>query len=162
MKLSEHLDGRMAFIELKSAGAEPALGEISASLSKVCSGCGERDIRGRLIEWMKAGSPGLSDGVALPHARCEGLGGSALCLARSGEGVDFGGGPGQPVRLVAAFLSPAAGRMGHLAMLARLARILRQSGVRDRLLEADGPGGMARVFREADEAASGNGPAGLE
>jgi len=162
MKLSDHLGNRVAFIELGSAGAESALGEISSSLSKMSPGCGEPDIKGRLIDWMKAGSPGLADGVALPHARCEGLGGSVLCLARSGEGVDFGGGHSQPVRLVAAFLSPAAGRMGHLAMLARLARILRQGGVRDRLLGADGPGGMEKVFREADEAASGNGSPGLE
>lgn len=156
MRLREQIGGRIVFLDLASSRPDQALREISALLSPVCAGHPEADVDRQLLSWYEGGSPGVARGVAIPHARCAGISGSALCLARSGSGIDFGGGQDRPVRLVAALLSPAGEHSKHLAVLARIVRLLRKDAVVERLLGARGPDGMARVLEEEDEAAASN------
>jgi mannitol/fructose-specific phosphotransferase system IIA component (Ntr-type) len=156
MRLREQTGGRIVFLDLSSGRPEEVLKEISSRLTPVCAGHSGADVDRQLLSWYTAGSPGVARGVAIPHARCAGLSGSALCIARSGAGIDFGGGHDRPVRLVAALLSPAGDHSRHLAVLARVVRILRKDAVVEKLLCAPGTEGMARVLEEEDEAAANN------
>ena len=153
MRLKDQLGDRMVFIDLHARDAAGAIREIADALEPVCrSACA--DLNGRLSAWLAAGRPGVAKGVALPHARCEGIEGNALCLARSNAGIDFGAGYGDPVWLVAAILSPTGDPGRHLTVIARLARLLREETVRARLLRSPDPRDMARVLNDADEVAA--------
>jgi PTS system fructose-specific IIA component len=156
MRLKEQLGGRMVFVDLRSADPDGAFREIADSLVPVCRerSCGE--LYGQLKGWLEAGRPGLARGVALPHARCAGISGNALCLARSAAGIDFGGANEGPVTIIAAVLTPAGEHARHLTVLARLARLLRESLLRKKILDSPGPEAMARALEEADEAAAVN------
>jgi mannitol/fructose-specific phosphotransferase system IIA component (Ntr-type) len=64
--------------------------------------------------------------------------------------VDFAAPDGKPVDLVFLLLSPTEVPAMHLAVLARLSRILRAPGVADRIREAGGPESVAEALREAE------------
>jgi mannitol/fructose-specific phosphotransferase system IIA component (Ntr-type) len=85
-------------------------------------------------------STGISDGVALPHAR-NGLVGLVdqpiVLFGRHDEGVPFGAIDGQPSKLF--FLLVASTVTEHLALLARLSRYLRDTKLREKLLAAERP-----------------------
>ena len=154
MRLKEQLGDRMVFIDLRAPDAAGALAEIGEALKPIGGARGCDDVLAQLKTWLACGRPGVAKGGALPHARCQGLDGTALCLARSAAGVDFGGGYGEPVRLVATILSPVGEPGRHLTVIARLARLLREEELRVRLIGTRDPRGMARVLEDADEAAA--------
>jgi PTS system fructose-specific IIC component len=118
--------------------------------------CGVRadTLDGGFLSWLDASHRVVAGGVAIPHSRNDAIPGCALCIARRSRGVRIGGEDGEPVRLFAAICSPTAGRVAHLAVLSRVARILRDSEVRARFLAAEGAEEMRRILIEADEAAS--------
>lgn len=146
----------MVFVDLRSSDPEGAFREIADALAAVCRGRSCGDIHGRLRSWFDAGRPGVARGVALPHARCEGLSGNALCLARSATGIDLGEANAGPVNIIAAVLTPAGEHARHLTVLARLARILREPSVRSKIVESPDVESMGRALEDADDAAARN------
>jgi PTS system nitrogen regulatory IIA component len=73
------------------------------------------------------GSTGLGKGFALPHARLEPLREPFATFVRLARPIDFAAIDEKPVDLVMLLLSPATGGNQHLAMLAALARPLREA-----------------------------------
>jgi PTS system nitrogen regulatory IIA component len=85
------------------------------------------------------GSTGMGDGVALPHAKYEGLGQTFGLAARVKPAVDFDAIDGKPVDLVFLLLTPAASEKTHLNALAAISRRLRNREVREKLRAARDP-----------------------
>ena len=85
-----------------------------------------------LMDREKSGSTFLNEGVALPHARIEGLTVPQIALAVTREGVlDV---PTEiPVDVVFMLLSPTEGADSHLKLLAKAARMLQSRELRRRL-----------------------------
>ena len=79
------------------------------------------------------GSTGFGAGVALPHARVDGLSGVFGFFARLERPVAFEAIDGRPVDLVFLLLSPVSANSEHLAMLAAVSRRLRDRAVADAL-----------------------------
>ena len=71
------------------------------------------------------GSTGVGNGVAIPHARIEGLKQPFGMFARIEPAIAFGAIDNAPVDLVFLLLTPAQGNAGHLAVLAAISRRLR-------------------------------------
>ena len=90
-----------------------------------------------LAEREQAGSTGLGRGVAVPHARLEGLSRMRAVFLRLEHPVDFASVDDQPVDLVFALFSPAgpAGSV-HLQGLARISRLMRQKDLREQLRQS--------------------------
>jgi PTS system nitrogen regulatory IIA component len=84
------------------------------------------------------GSTGVGHGIAVPHARLEGLAGLAGFFARLDRPIDFAAIDGRPVDLVFLLLSPADGPSVHLAALAAVSRRLRDRAVATAIREASG------------------------
>lgn len=71
------------------------------------------------------GSTGVGQGVAIPHARIEGLKQPFGMFARIEPAIAFDAIDSLPVDLVFLLLTPAQGTAGHLSALAAIARRLR-------------------------------------
>jgi nitrogen PTS system EIIA component len=71
------------------------------------------------------GSTGLGNGIALPHARVEGLDRLFGMFARLNRPIHFEGVDGKPVDLVFLLLIPPAAGSEHLGALAAVSRHLR-------------------------------------
>jgi len=63
------------------------------------------------------GSTGLGKGIAIPHAKIEGLRKHAGVVARSSEGIDFKAVDGEPVHVLVMLISPDSRHDEHLSML---------------------------------------------
>ena len=89
-----------------------------------------------LTEREQLGSTGFGQGVAIPHARIEGLKRPVGGFARLLEPADFEAIDEREADLVFMLLAPADSGAEHLRALARVARLLRQEGVRSALRKA--------------------------
>ena len=91
-----------------------------------------------LMEREALGATGVGHGVAIPHAKVEGLQTVRGVFARVTPPVEFGAVDDEPVDLVFALLSPPDSGSEHLRALARIARALRSAELRGLLRQANG------------------------
>lgn len=89
-----------------------------------------------IMERERLGSTGGGQGVAIPHARLEGIERPVGALARLIRPVDFDAIDDQPCDIVFMLLAPEQGGADHLRALARVARAFRTPGVLDALRSA--------------------------
>jgi two-component system sensor histidine kinase KdpD len=105
----------------------------------VANGAGQADaILGKLQEREQTGSTFLNEGVALPHARVEGLSDARIALGLTHAGV-LDSPAEKPIEVVFMLLSPAEGANVHLQMLAKAGRLLQNRELRKRLAQARAP-----------------------
>ena len=95
-----------------------------------------RVIGAGLHERERAASTAIGHGVAIPHARIDGIDQSRCAFLRLAAPVDFGAADGEPVDLVLALAEPADHVQQHLELLAELAGILADPGYRSELRTA--------------------------
>lgn len=92
-----------------------------------------------LDEREKLGSTGFGRGVAIPHARIEGINRPVTVFLRLASPVDFDSADDLPVELVFGLLSPASAGATHLHALAEISRLMRDEALQEALLGADSP-----------------------
>ena len=89
-----------------------------------------------LLEREAAGSTGVGHGVAVPHARIEGVERMRAVFVRLEQPVPFEAVDDQPVDLLFALFAPKGASSEHLRALARVSRLLRQPDIREQLRQA--------------------------
>lgn len=82
------------------------------------------------------GSTGFGRGVAMPHARIEGLKRPVAALLRLDAPVDYAAADGMPVDLVIGLLSPIGAGVAHLQALAAISRLVRDEEMHRALADA--------------------------
>ncbi len=97
----------------------------------------------RLAEREKLGSTGFGGGVAIPHAKIDGLRQVVGAFCPADAAIDFGAVDDLPVDLVFVLLSPPAAGADHLKALASVSRRLRD---RDFTAKLRGAGSRDALF----------------
>lgn len=100
--------------------AEVAAAAYGLKASEVCAALQEREA---------LGPTGVGHGIALPHARLEGLDAVHGVFIRVEKPVDFDSVDRQPVDLVFALLAPLDAGVEHLKALAVVSRTMRDSAL---------------------------------
>ncbi len=98
-----------------------------------------REVADALLAREKAGSTGFGGGVAVPHARIDGLDRIAILVVRLAQRLDFGAPDDVGVDVVVAMLSPSQAGAAHLKALARVARRFRDRRFVEKLRGAGSP-----------------------
>jgi mannitol/fructose-specific phosphotransferase system IIA component (Ntr-type) len=96
-------------------------------------------------------STGIGDGIALPHSRNALVGlvdEPIIVFGRHATGIPYGAIDAVPARLFFLLVAPTVTQ--HLAILARLGRLLRDPKLRQNLLTADAPEKVIALLREAE------------
>jgi mannitol/fructose-specific phosphotransferase system IIA component (Ntr-type) len=139
---------------LKGTDRDSVLEELVNQVSEIAK---QPDARQTLLralhEREQLHSTGIGDGVALPHARNALVGlveKPVIVLGRSAQGVPFGAIDGAPSKLFFLLIAPTV--TDHLAMLARLSRLLRDPRLRQELLAADSPKKALVLIKDAEAA----------
>lgn len=83
-------------------------------------------------------STGMSDGIAVPHARISGLTEPLVAVGLSRGGVDFNARDGQPAHIICLLLTPQEDDGAQLTLLADVARTFKSEQVRQQVLQATG------------------------
>jgi PTS system nitrogen regulatory IIA component len=120
---------------LKVNGKKQAMQEIAAKAAEL-TGQGEREILEILLQREKLGSTGVGNGVAIPHGKLPKLGKLFGLFARLERPIDFEALDNQPVDLIFLLLAPESAGADHLKALARVARLLRDPGIVQKLRES--------------------------
>ncbi len=81
-------------------------------------------------------STGLESGLAIPHAKTDGVKGMTIAFGIKKEGVDFESLDGKPANLVFLVLSPRTTSGPHIQTLAVISRSLKEQKTRNALLQA--------------------------
>jgi len=102
-----------------------------------------------LMERESLGPTGVGRGVALPHARLEGLSSVVGVFVRIEKPVDFDSVDRQPVDLIFALFAPEDSGVDHLKALALVSRTLRDSAVCGKLRANDSPSTLHTILTEA-------------
>lgn len=97
----------------------------------------DADIRAALLAREQLGSTGVGHGIAIPHARIEGLDKPFGMFARIEPPVDFDAIDGERVDLVFLLLTPAQASGAHLGALAAISRKLRDTKTAQAIRQAE-------------------------
>jgi PTS system nitrogen regulatory IIA component len=112
------------------------LGELLAQSAPELS---SDEVFDKLLERERLGSTGLGHGIALPHARVDGIDTAYGAFIQLGTGIDFDAIDNQPVDLVFGLLVPESATKEHLQLLAHLASMFSNAEFSEKLRQATQP-----------------------
>jgi mannitol/fructose-specific phosphotransferase system IIA component (Ntr-type) len=142
-------------LNLKSADRDAVLGELVNQIPQLAAQPEARQTLLRALhEREQLYSTGIGDGIALPHARNALVGlvdRSIIVFGRHATGIPYGAIDAVPARLFFLLIAPTVTQ--HLAILARLSRLLRDPRLRQSLLAAETPEAVIGLMREAESKA---------
>jgi nitrogen PTS system EIIA component len=108
------------------------LQELSVQAAKL-TGLDERTVFEALLQRERLGSTGIGEGLAIPHGKLPNLDRLFGLVARLDKPIDFEALDGQPVDVLFLLLAPEGAGADHLKALARVARVLREPGILERI-----------------------------
>ena len=150
--LSELLSPATIALDLKSTDRDAVLSELVNQIPQLAARPDARQTLLRALrEREQLHSTGIGDGIALPHARnaLVGLVDEAIVVfGRHNGGIPYDAIDSVPARLFFLLVAPTVTQ--HLAILARLSRLLRDPKLRQNLLTADRVEGVLALVREAE------------
>lgn len=135
MPLTDLVTPNAVIPALKVNGKKQAIQELAAKAAKL-TGYNERVIFETLMQREKLGSTGVGNGIAIPHGKLPKIEKLFGLFARLDRAIDFEALDGQPVDLIFLLLAPEAAGADHLKALARVARLLRDADVVNKLRES--------------------------
>ena len=121
---------------LKVNNKKQVLQELAARAAAL-TGQNEKTIFDTLMQREKLGSTAVGNGIAIPHGKMAALTRLFGLFALLDRPIDFEALDGQPVDLIFLLLAPEGAGADHLKALARVARLLRDSAVADKLRESE-------------------------
>jgi PTS system nitrogen regulatory IIA component len=135
MTLTDLVAPQAVIPSLKVNNKKQALQEIAAKAAAI-SERPERDIFDVLMQREKLGSTAIGNGIAIPHGKLAKLNRLVGMFARLDRPIDFDALDGQPVDLIFVLLAPEGAGADHLKALARIARMLRDHELANKLRDA--------------------------
>lgn len=151
MALTDLLSPEAVLPALKVNGKKQAFQELSAHAARL-TGLDERDIFETLLQRERLGSTGIGDGIAIPHGKPAKIDRLFGLFARLERPIDFEALDGQPVDLIFLLLAPESAGADHLKALARVARILREPDVLERIRATRDPAALFAILTQAQAA----------
>lgn len=112
-----------------------------AARSEAGQAIGEEVIYTHLMRREDQGSTGFGNGIALPHARIEGLKEFIVCIAAAPKGVDFAAVDKKKCRLLFVILGPKEAVGDHLKVLAAVSHAAKTESRRNEMIKS--PTGVA-------------------
>lgn len=153
MDIEDLLVAELVFADFKASSKKQALQKLSRRWADV-HGFDDRVAMEKLLERERLGSTGVGKGVAIPHARIEGLTKITGVFARLTTPINFDAVDNVPVDLVFMLFAPLDAGADHLKALARVSRLLRDSAACDKFRQTTDANALyAMVVQPASNAA---------
>ena len=150
MKISDILKDDCIIADLDAADKEGTLNEVSLFLENKGIILDHAKLLQALLDREKLGSTGIGDNMAIPHAKVEGIEQITTVFARSQRGIDFQSLDRKPVHYVFLLLAPPASTGLHLKALAKIARLFKNTSLRENILTAEDAKTIYSLILEED------------
>lgn len=136
--------------KLRSGSKKHVLQDLSKAAAQL-TGVEERQIFEVLLEREHLGTTGVGNGIAIPHGKLPALDNLYGLFARLDKPIDFEAIDEQPVDLFFLLLAPEGAGADHLKALARVSRMLRDTGFCDKLRGSDGRDALYALLTQGDD-----------
>jgi nitrogen PTS system EIIA component len=146
--LSDLLSPDAVLPALKVNSKKQAIQELAERAAGL-TGLPERQIFDTLLQRERLGSTGVGSGIAIPHGKLATIPKLFGLFARLDRPVDFDSLDGEPVDLIFLLLAPEAAGADHLKALARVARVLRDGAVAQKLRLTRDPAALHALLTSA-------------
>lgn len=135
--LADYLDSKAFVGAIRATDRRGVIDEICIS---VCGRMGLSFDKIRDAVWLRESAmpTGVGGGIAVPHARIEGLAAPIIGVGLSQSGIDFDAPDGEPAQLIFMILTPKDEEGVQVEILAEIARTFRDTEARERALRAKG------------------------
>ena len=104
-----------------------------------------------LFEREELMSTGVGDGVAIPHAKAEGITKISAVFGLTKDDVDFQSLDSKPVRIIFLLIGPINQPGPHLKALSRISRLLHQAEFRKKLILSGNPKEALRTILDEEK-----------
>ncbi len=151
IRLADCLREDCILADLAASTAEAAIAEIVQRCDTSALGVDKAVVIEAVIERERSLSTCLGRGIAVPHARLEGIHGAHVLFARAPRGVRFGVGDDQLAEVIMLLLTPASAPGLQLQLLAHLASLRESVFAWDRLRSATDPADVLEAVRGSDD-----------
>ncbi|GDY14237.1 hypothetical protein LBMAG53_31150 [Planctomycetota bacterium] len=128
-RFTAYLSPKSFLPRLAARTAEDAITELCSAVGSA----GGRDaagVAGEVLRRERMQATGTGDGLAIPHARLDGLTAPIVALGLAPEGIDFAGPDGRAAQIVVLVLTPDDDDATQLELLADIARIFSSAQAR--------------------------------
>jgi mannitol/fructose-specific phosphotransferase system IIA component (Ntr-type) len=154
MKLLDLIQRKSIIAELKATDRNAAVRELVQILADgvlIDAGLVDSVVKSIITRERTRGTTGFGKGVAVPHAKIDGLQRVVAAVGRSSCGIDFSSLDGEPVFGIFLIVSPADQPEEHLRAMDLVFRHLQQEKFRKFLRQADDQEKIFDLLKEADE-----------
>jgi PTS system nitrogen regulatory IIA component len=138
MTVTDLLEEQDILLGMPAKGKRSALARIAARLGER-AGIGQGVVFAALLRRERLGSTAIGRGVAIPHARLDGISAPSAMVATLQRPVWFDAPDSDPVDLLLAVLWPKFDGVGFLPALAHFCRLVRHPELRDRIRASGTP-----------------------
>ncbi|WP_457089706.1 PTS IIA-like nitrogen regulatory protein PtsN [Microvirga sp. P5_D2] len=152
MPLLDFLDPQAVLPALRVSGKKQALQELAAHAARLTA-LPENAIYEALLQRERLGSTGIGEGIAIPHGKMPGLTRIFGLVARMEKPIDFEALDDQKVDVLFLLLAPEGAGADHLKALARVARVLREPGLIERVRATKDATALYAIMTEMPKAA---------
>ncbi|MBM1170531.1 PTS IIA-like nitrogen regulatory protein PtsN [Microvirga arabica] len=152
MPLLDFLDPQAVLPALRVNGKKQALQELASQAARL-TGLPDSAIYEALLQRERLGSTGIGEGIAIPHGKLAGLTRIFGLVARLDKPVNFEALDSQPVDVLFLLLAPEGAGADHLKALARVARVLREPGLIERVRATRDAEALYAIMTELPKAA---------
>jgi PTS system nitrogen regulatory IIA component len=135
-EITSLLEEQDIVLRMPARGKRSMLARMATRLGEKV-GMSQGAVLAAMLRRERLGSTAIGNGVAIPHARLEGIPGPKAVLATLQHPIWFDTPDGKPVDLLLAVIWPKADTVGFLQALARFCRLLRHVELRDGIRAAE-------------------------
>jgi len=133
---SDFLDPECIIANMNADSRTSAIEELASTLSMIAQNANpEAIVKMAMSREMELGTA-IGRGIAIPHARIDGLKNPVLAFGRSEGGIDWNAPDGRPVHYIFLLATPSATEDIHVQILASIARAVESPGNREKLKDA--------------------------
>lgn len=158
MELIEIVDRKCCAVNFKASSKDDVLRQISemALRSPLIGKIDHDSLYKQLKEREDQGSTGFGDGIAMPHARIDGMEKFLVFIITSTKGVEFNSLDKKKVKLIFVILGPAEAVQDHLKILATISRTIGSSPtVRNEMMKSQTNTSLYESFIRHSRASTG-------
>ena len=133
-RLQDALSSKLFTRELQAFSSRMAIHELT-TMACEAAGLNTGEVEAAVWEREETLPTGIGYGIALPHARIEGITNPIVTIGFSDSGIDFDAPDEKPAYIIFLILTPADDPDSQLEITAELAKLFRENGMTERVLK---------------------------
>ena len=154
MKVYELLEIKNILTEFKSENKNDVINELVDLLKGDERVIDLEEVRKCVFEREEKMSTGVGKGFAIPHGKTNSVADIVAAFGKSAAPIEYNSLDGEPVHLVFLLIGKENLLAKHIKLLSRISRLMNSEEFRKKLIEADSPESILKIFQDEEQSYS--------